>query len=134
MATSVNLNDFKKTGRGSGGKIDSKELLASLPGRGRGNKPPIPKEYYEFQWAVYATDDILKQSLTDYQNQKQLEECSKQIYYKGKELDVYIIPSEGIDLVKEKIRSLGINKSEKNCILHKKLKPKTSQWTLHIWK
>lgn len=116
-----------------GSTINPKDLLASLPGRGRANNPPIPKEYYEFQWAVYATDDILKQSLTDYQNQKQLGECY-QIFYKGKPLDVYPMTAEGIDFVKEKIRNLGIKKSEKNCILHRRLKPKTSQWTLSVWK
>ena len=123
-------NAFKKD---SGGKINPKDLLASLPGRGRANNPPVPKEYYDYSWSIYATDQILKQSIMDYINQKHLGECYE-IRYKGNLLDVYPMSAEGIDFVKEKIRSLGIKKSEKNCILHRKLKPKTSLWTLLIWK
>ena len=115
------------------GIVDPKDLLKKLPDRGRTNKPPIPKEYYDYEWGIYATDDPLKQGLTDYINQKQNGEC-KPIFYKSKVLDVYIIPAEGLDFVKEKMRNLGIRKSEKNFILHRKLKPKTSQWTLCIWK
>lgn len=124
---------IKKANKKFGGKVDPKELLKTLPGRGRANNPPVPGEYYDFHWCVYATDEILKQSLTDYINQKQLGECY-QTFYKGKPLDVYPMSAEGVDFVKEKIRNLGIKKSEKNCILHRKLKPKNSQWTLLLWK
>ncbi|MDQ1282102.1 MAG: hypothetical protein QG630_453 [Patescibacteria group bacterium] len=115
------------------GIIDPKDLLKNLPGRGRTNKPPIPREYYDDEWGIYATDENLKQGLSHYMSQKQDGEC-KEIFYKGKKLDIYVIPPEGLDFVKEKMRNLGIRKSEKNFILHRKLKPKTSQWTLCIWK
>jgi hypothetical protein len=115
------------------GILDPKDLLRKLPGRGRTNIPPIPKKYYDYQWGIYATDEPLKQGLAEYINQKQSGEYAS-IFYKGKLLDIYIIPVEGLDFVKEKMRNLGIRKSEKNFILHKKLKPKTSQWTLSIWK
>ncbi len=133
MPTKVSPSDLKKRKRNPKGKVDPVELLKSLPGRGKTNSPPIPNEYYDYQWAVYATDDILRQSLIHYINQKQSGDC-QEIFYKGKKLDVYIMPAEGVDLAKEKIRNLGNKKSEKNFVLHKKLKPKTSQWTLHLWK
>lgn len=120
-------------GRIKGGLQDPKELLQSLPGRGRANIPPVPKDYYEYEWGIFATDEFLQQSLNNYINQKQ-EGGQKEIRYRDGKLDIYILPPEGIDFVKEKIKNLGLKKSEKNFILHKKLKPKTSQWALHLWK
>lgn len=127
MAKSINfrdLNEFKK---------NPKELLKSLPGRGRTHIPPIPKEYYKYEWAVYATDTILQQALNDYINQKQEGE-NREDFYSGEKIDLYIIPPEGVDFAKEKIRNLGLEKSKKNFILRKKLRPKTSVFRLHLWK
>lgn len=109
------------------------EFLKKLPGRGRNLKPPIPKEYYEDAWGVYATSLILQQSIAQYQSEKQVGE-SIQIFYKGKPLDIYTIPPEAIAFVKEKIRSLANTKKESNIIFHKKNNPKSSQWVQHLWK
>jgi hypothetical protein len=119
--------------RSVAGKIDSQNLLDRLPGRGRLNVPPVPKKYYEYEWCVFATDPILKSSLANYINEKQSGEY-QQIYYKGKSLDVYGIPAEGVDRFKEKLKEMGIKSMRENFILHKKRNPKTSQWTLWSWK
>ncbi|MEI6352350.1 MAG: hypothetical protein WCO35_00205 [Candidatus Nomurabacteria bacterium] len=111
--------------------LSSEELLKKLPGRGRNTTPPVPKSFYEQDWAIFATDPTLQQNIAEYLTRNSLfSECTR-IFYKGKPLNVYIIPEESVAAFKKRLADIA---PQKNYILHKKKKPKTSQWVLWLGK